>query len=133
MESVDLPVLPPLELSMRRRIGSRSVDGWCTSWGWSILPDIAGLRQGLQLGLYVVITVLALLALRIVVQVTMLHEEHHNGCPDKPLLCAECEYVVPDMAFCAHCGVAANASSRCSRTTRRLARPVPIDPTAAGS
>jgi hypothetical protein len=97
------------------------------------LVDIAGLRQGLQLGLYVVITVLALLALRIVVQVTMLHEEHHDGCPDKPLLCAECEYVVPDMAFCAHCGVAANASSRCSRTTRRLARPVPIDPTAAGS
>jgi hypothetical protein len=60
------------------------------------LVDIAGLRQGLQLGLYVVITVLALLALRIVVQVTMLHEEHDDGCPDKPLLCAECEYVVPD-------------------------------------
>jgi hypothetical protein len=46
------------------------------------LVDIAGLRQGLQLGLYVVITVLALLALRIVVQVTMLHEEHDDGCPD---------------------------------------------------
>jgi hypothetical protein len=96
------------------------------------LVDIAGLRQGVQLGLYLVITVLALLALRIVLQAGLLYEEHDDGCPDEPVLCLECEYVVPDMAFCAHCGMAANAASRSSRTRRRLARPVLIDPTAAG-
>jgi hypothetical protein len=87
---------------------------------------------GLLVEAYVVITVLALLALRIVLQVAVPHEEHDDGCPDEPVPCAECEYVVPDMAFCAHCGMAAKASSRSSRTTRRLARPVPTDPTAAG-
>jgi hypothetical protein len=64
-----------------------------------------------QLGLYLVITVVALLALRIVLQAALLYEEHDDGCPDEPVLCGECEYVVPDMAFCAHCGMAANASS----------------------
>lgn len=96
------------------------------------LVDIAGLRQGVQLGLYLVITMLALLALRIVLHAALLYEEHDDGCPDEPVLCLECEYVVPDMAFCAHCGMAANASSRSSRTKRRLERPVPIDPTTAG-
>jgi hypothetical protein len=96
------------------------------------LVDFAGLRQGVQLGLYLVITVLALLVLRIVLQAALLYEEHDDGCPDEPVLCLECEYVVPDMAFCAHCGIAANASSRSSRTARRLARPVLIDPTTAG-
>jgi predicted amidophosphoribosyltransferase len=101
-------------------------------YGGLDLVDIAGLRQGLQLGLYVVITVLALLALRIVLQAALLYEAHDEMSPDEPVLCTECGYVVPDMAFCAHCGMAASASSRSSRTARRLARPVPIDPTAAG-
>lgn len=96
------------------------------------LVDIAGFRHGVQLGLYLVITVAALLVLRIALQAALLYEEHDDGCPDEPVLCLECEYVVPDMAFCAHCGMAANASSRSSRTARRRARPVPIDPTTAG-
>jgi hypothetical protein len=70
------------------------------------LVDIAGLRQGVQLGLYLVITVVALLVLRVVLQAALLYEEHDDGCPDEPVLCMECEYVVPDMAFCAHCGMA---------------------------
>ena len=83
----------------------------------------------MQLGLYVLITMLALLVLRIVLQAALLHEVQGDMSPDEPVLCTECQYVVPDMAFCAHCGMAANASSRSSRTTRRLARPVPTDPT----
>jgi len=102
------------------------------AYGGLGLVDIAALRQGVQLGLYLAITVVALLALRIVLQAALLYEEHDDGCPDEPVLCPECEYVVADMAFCAHCGMAANASSRTSRTWRRLARPVLIDPTAAG-
>jgi hypothetical protein len=102
-------------------------------YGGLELVDIAGLRQGLQLGLYLVIAVFALLVLRIVLQAALLDEAHDDMSPDKPVLCTECGYVVPDMAFCAQCGMAASASSRSSRTTRRLARPVPIDPIAEGS
>lgn len=101
-------------------------------YGALALVDIAGLRQGPQLGLYLVMTVFALLALRIVLQAALLQEAHDDMSPDKPVLCTECGYVVPDMAFCAQCGTAANASSRSSRAVRRLARPVPIDPTAEG-
>jgi hypothetical protein len=102
-------------------------------YGGLALVDIAGLRQALQLGMYIVIAVFALLALRIVLQAALLQEAHDDMSPDKPVLCTECGYVVPDMAFCAQCGMAASATSRSSRTARRLARPVPIDPTAQGS
>jgi PrsW family intramembrane metalloprotease len=96
------------------------------------LIDIAGLPQALQLVLYLVITVLALLALRIVLQVTLLHEELDEMSPDEPVLCPHCDHVVPDMGFCPNCGAATHASSRSSRTARRLERPVPSDPTTEG-
>jgi hypothetical protein len=83
------------------------------------LIDVARLPQGLKLGLYLVMTVFALLALRVVLQAALLREEHEPG-SGAPLLCPNCDQVVPDMAFCSNCGVAANASSRSSRTTRRL-------------
>jgi hypothetical protein len=90
------------------------------------LIDVAQLPQGMQLGLYMVITVLALLALRVVLHMALLREEHAPG-SGAPLLCPNCDHVVPDMAFCPNCGVAANASSRSSRNVRRLARPVHTD------
>jgi len=86
--------------------------------GWGLI-DIARLPQGVHLGLYLVMTIFALLALRVVLQAALLREEHEPG-SGGPLLCANCDQVVPDMAFCANCGVATNASSRSSRTTRRL-------------
>ena len=86
--------------------------------GWGLI-DIARLPQDVHLGLYLVMTVFALLALRVVLQAALLREEHEPGSRG-PLLCANCDQVVPDMAFCANCGVATNASSRSSRTTRRL-------------
>jgi hypothetical protein len=63
-------------------------------------------------------TVFALLALRVVLQAALLREQHEPG-SGEPLLCANCDQVVPDMAFCANCGVATNASSRSSRIARR--------------
>ena len=90
------------------------------------LIDVAQLAQGVQLGLYTVITVLALLALRVVLHMALLREEHAPG-SSAPLLCPNCDHVVPDMAFCPNCGVAANASSRSSRNVRRLARPLHTD------
>ena len=86
--------------------------------GWGLI-DIARLPQGAHLGLYLVMTVFALLALRVVLQAALLREEHEPG-SGGPLLCANCGQVVPDMAFCANCGIATNASSRSSRTMRRL-------------
>jgi uncharacterized membrane protein len=83
------------------------------------LIDVARLPQGLHFGLYLVMTVFALLALRVVLQAALLREEHELG-SGAPMLCANCDHVVPDMAFCPNCGVAASASSRSSRTTRRL-------------
>jgi len=86
--------------------------------GWGLI-DIARLPQGAHLGLYLVMTVFALLALRVVLQAALLREEHEPG-SGAPLLCPNCGQVVPDMAFCPNCGIATNASSRSSRTMRRL-------------
>jgi RsiW-degrading membrane proteinase PrsW (M82 family) len=89
----------------------------------------ASLPQEVQLGLHLVVMVLALLALRIGLQAALLHEAHDEMNPSEPLLCAHCGHVVPDMAFCPACGVATRASSRSSRAERRLVRPVRTDTT----
>jgi hypothetical protein len=94
--------------------------------------DVAGFPQGLQLGLHLLVAVLALLALRLALHMALLHEAHDPILRTAPLLCPHCGHVVPDMAFCPNCGVATRASSRSSRAARRAARPVPIDPATEG-
>jgi hypothetical protein len=96
------------------------------------LMELAPLPDGLHLGLHLLVTVLALLALRIGLQAALLHEAHDDMSPSEPLLCPHCGHVVPDMAFCPNCGVSTRASSRSSRTARRLARPVRSDSTPEG-
>jgi len=93
------------------------------------LADVARLPQLLHLALYLVITVVALITLRLGLQVALLHEAQDEILSDEPMLCPHCNHVVPDMAFCTCCGVATQASSRSSRATRRSARPVRIDTT----
>jgi hypothetical protein len=90
------------------------------------LIDVAPLPQAAHLGLHLVVLVLALLALRIGLHAALLHEAHDLSSRE-PLLCPQCAHVIPDMAFCPNCGVATRASSRTSRTARRLARPVRTD------
>jgi len=86
--------------------------------------DIIGMSQLIMLTLHLVMTVAVLVMLRIVLQLALLHEQHDPIRPDQPLLCTHCEHVVPDMAFCAACGVATRASSQRSRRRRRgVARP----------
>jgi hypothetical protein len=85
--------------------------------GWGLI-DIARLPQGAHLGLYVVMTIFALLALRVVLQAALLRGEHEAG-SGAPVLCPQCGLIVPDMAFCPNCGIATNASSRSSRAARR--------------
>lgn len=92
------------------------------------LIDVAQIPPGVQLGLHLLVTALAVLALRIVLHAALLHEEHKLR-PGGLRLCSHCAHVVPDMAFCPNCGVATRASSRKARTARRLGRPVHTDTT----
>jgi len=86
--------------------------------------DIVGLPQLLMLTIHIVMTLVALLVLRLALQLALLHEAHDPIQEHEPLLCVYCEHVVPDMAFCPACGVATRASSRSSRRQRRDSRPV---------
>jgi hypothetical protein len=88
------------------------------------LIDVARFPQLLMLVLYLALALVALLLLRVGLQMALLHEAHDAIQSDEPLLCPHCGHVVPDMAFCPACGVATRASSRSSRKTRREIRPV---------
>ena len=86
-----------------------------------------------MLVLYLAVAAVALLLLRVGLQLALLHEAHDEIQSDEPLLCPHCGHVVPDMAFCPACGVATRASSRSSRTSRRDTRPVRSDQEPDGS
>lgn len=83
------------------------------------VTDIVGLPQRTMLVMHLTSTLVVLLALRLVLQLALLHEAHDPIEQDQPLLCPHCEMVVPDMAFCPACGAATRASSRESRRERR--------------
>jgi len=88
------------------------------------LVDVARFSQWLQLALHLTLTGLALFALRVGLHLALLHEAQDDIRPDEPILCMECNHVVPDAPFCARCGAAMHASSRRSRRTRRDERPI---------
>jgi hypothetical protein len=92
------------------------------------LIDLLSLPNDLAMGIYALLAVLALLALRIVVHSTLLLEEPDRASPDDVVLCPQCDHVVPDLPFCPRCGVAGHAASRTSRAARRSPRPVPVGP-----
>lgn len=81
--------------------------------------DMVGVGQITMVAVHLLLTVIALVALRIAVQLALLHETHDPIHQHEPLLCIHCETVVPDMAFCPACGAATRASSRASRAARR--------------
>jgi hypothetical protein len=83
------------------------------------LMEAVPLLQGLHVGLHLVAMAIALLALRVGIQAALLHESHDDVDPGAAVLCPHCDHVVPDMAFCPNCGVAARAASRTSRAERR--------------
>jgi hypothetical protein len=66
--------------------------------------------------------VLAILALRIGLQIAILHEAT-SPTAATPLLCLHCRQVVPEMAFCPSCGAASRASPSRSRAERRRVTP----------
>jgi hypothetical protein len=90
--------------------------------------DIVGMAQMPMVMAHIAVTVVVLLGLRLSLQLAMLHESHDPSETDRPLLCPQCEHVVPDMAFCPACGAATRASSQQSRRLRRgTLRPRPED------
>ncbi|MCF6385679.1 zinc ribbon domain-containing protein [Mycobacterium sp. MBM] len=88
------------------------------------LLDVARFPQWLQLAGHLTLTALALLALRIGLHLALLHETQDEIRTDEPILCVECDHVVPDAPFCAYCGAAMHASSRRSRRILRDDRPI---------
>lgn len=90
------------------------------------LTDVAPMPPGWLLVVHLLIAAVAILAVRIAVHVSLLHEAH-DALQGAPLLCPECHHIVPDMAFCPNCGAATRASSRSSRSHRRASPPVPTD------
>lgn len=87
--------------------------------------EIAGLTQLTMLAIHLTAAALAVVALRVALQLALLHEKPDPIRPDQPLLCTHCEMVVPDMTFCPACGAATRASTRTSRRERRSIRPQP--------
>ncbi|MGE0221120.1 zinc ribbon domain-containing protein [Mycolicibacterium sp.] len=88
--------------------------------------DVARLPQVWQLAVHLVLTALALFALRVGLHLALLHEAHDEARVAEPILCVECNHVVPDAPFCAHCGAAMRACSRRSRQVRREERPIQV-------
>jgi hypothetical protein len=91
------------------------------------MVDLSRSRQWLMLALYAVVALVAVLLLRVSLHLALLHEAHDEITAEEPVLCQNCGHVVPDMAFCPACGVAARAASRSSRGHRRTARPQRVD------
>ncbi len=87
--------------------------------------DLVGLPELVMLTGHLVAAVLALLVLRLALQLALLHQTRDPIREDRQLLCVHCEMVVPDMAFCPSCGAATRA---CTRTTRRRCREVQSEP-----
>jgi hypothetical protein len=89
------------------------------------LAEAYRLPPYLQFVVHVVFAVVAVVALRVGLQLMMLREEHAVIYPELPILCVWCQHVVPDTKFCPACGVASHASSQTSRAARRQDRPRP--------
>lgn len=84
--------------------------------------DSSGVPHYLMLLAHIAMAIVALVTLRIGLQLALLYEEHDPP-TGEPLLCLHCRNVVPEMPFCPACGAANSASSRASRAERRDARP----------
>jgi hypothetical protein len=82
------------------------------------LVDVARLWPPIQLMWHLLIAALAILAVRIAVHLTLLHEAREEM-QQATIHCAECHHIVPEMAFCPNCGTATRAASRSSRGKRR--------------
>ena len=86
--------------------------------------DSANVPQSVMLLSHIAMAVVALIILRIGLQLALLYE-HHDPATGEPLLCLHCRNVVPDMPFCPSCGAANSASSCASRAARHATPQTP--------
>ncbi|MCB0939705.1 MAG: zinc ribbon domain-containing protein [Mycobacterium sp.] len=103
------------KVSAALAVGALTVLGVYAVVGWA---DVEGVSQLYVLSWHVAMALVALIGLRIGLQLTLLHEET-TPATDGFLLCLHCRHVVPEMAFCPACGAANIASSERSRRERR--------------
>jgi len=89
------------------------------------LVEVLAIASELQFLVHVALALAAVVALRVGIQVAVLHEPQDPLHPELPILCPGCGHVVPDVAFCPACGVAAHTASRTSRQASRRDRPQP--------
>lgn len=87
--------------------------------GWA---DIEGVSQILVLSWHVAMALVALIGLRLGLQLALLHEGADPP-SDTSLLCLSCRHVVPEMPFCPACGAATRASPQRSLRERRRVTP----------
>ncbi|MGV0808103.1 zinc ribbon domain-containing protein [Mycolicibacterium setense] len=76
------------------------------------LIGVAPVSQFWILAAHFVVLAVTLLALRIGLQLALLHQAHEPVNTGETLRCPQCDNTVPDMAFCPDCGVAIRALSR---------------------
>ncbi len=84
------------------------------------LLDASPFPNSVYVAGYLLIALLALLALRIAVQATLLREAPDGADLGEQMPCAACDHVVEQMAFCPSCGVASATARRPARAPRRV-------------
>ena len=87
--------------------------------GWA---DIEGVSQLYVLSWHVAMALVALIGLRIGLQVALLHEQAEPA-SGAFLLCLHCRHVVPEMPFCPSCGAVTRATPQRSLRERRQVSP----------
>ena len=89
--------------------------------------DVAGLSQMTMLAWHVVMAVIALIALRVGLQLALLHEAQEPS-TGEPQLCLHCRNIVPDMAFCPSCGLPGTAPHAGRKPSAAMWTPAPTRP-----
>ncbi|MEZ0051018.1 hypothetical protein ABIA30_002016 [Mycobacterium sp. MAA66] len=75
---------------------------------WLGGEDSAAISQWAKAAWHVGVAVIALMLLRLGLQLALLHQDSgdRNGDPEHSVACSYCGNIVPSMAFCSECGVA---------------------------
>lgn len=73
---------------------------------WLGGEDSAGISQWVKAAGHAGVAVIAVVLLRLGLQLVLLHDDSYDGHPEHSGTCTYCGNTVPDMAFCSECGFA---------------------------
>lgn len=109
-------VTEPLLIAAFAMFGA-AVLGVYAAVGWA---DVEGSSQLWVLAWHLGMALVALIVLRLGLQLALLHEDSDHAVGES-LLCTHCRHVIPEWGFCPACGVAiGTATSRSLRERRRI-------------